>query len=321
MTGMRTCVLLLGAAALACSAHGGPDRLAPGDHTITLAHAGRPRAYIVHVPPDTSRPLPVVLSFHGGGGSAEGHARHVAFDRLADEEGFIVVTPYGTGPFRWRLLTWNAEDCCGYAREHDVDDVGFIRALLDDLAGRVRLDAARIYATGLSNGGMFSYRLAAEAADRIAAVAPVGGAVRIDSIRARRPVPILHIHSVDDPRALYEGGLAPPFPFTGERFDHVAVEAVLEDWVRHNGCPSEPTLVAEREGRSGTAGEGHSAETWLYAPCAAGTEIVLWKLRGPGHVWPGAPRLLPEALVGEPTEIIDANGIVWEFFERHALPD
>ncbi|HSG81189.1 MAG TPA: PHB depolymerase family esterase [Gemmatimonadota bacterium] len=296
------------------------QQLAPGDHTITLQHLGRERLYLVHIPPDTLRPLPVVLSLHGGGGHARGHAEHVRFEPLADSVGFIVVTPNGTGPWRWRLLTWNAGTCCGYAQSQEVNDVDFVRALLDDLATRTRVDESRIYATGFSNGGMMTYRLAEEAADRIAAFAPVGGVVLNDSIEVDRPVPLLHIHSVDDPRALYAGGLGPPFPLTNVQVEHVPVEDVLAQWAAHNGCSGAPRTMEVRRGEPGTLSARHRATRLVYSPCAGDGEITFWKLGGAGHVWPGAAQSLPVRLVGEPTHVIDANRVIWEFFQRHSLP-
>ena len=169
----------------------GPARaaLAPGDHRVTLQHGGRQRSYIVHVPPAAreGRPLPVVLNFHGGGGNAEAQQKYSRMDALADAEGFLVVYPDGTGRMADKLLTWNAGTCCAYSVTNNVDDVGFTLALLADLEARQPVDRRRVYATGLSNGAMMAWRLAVEASDRIAAIAPVAG--RRCSRWAGRPVP------------------------------------------------------------------------------------------------------------------------------------
>ena len=110
--------------------------------------------------------------------------------------------------------------------------MGFVLALLDDLAARTPVDRARIYATGLSNGSMMAYRLAAEASGRVAAVAGVAGAMTLPRFSPARPVPVMHIHSVDDGRALYDGGLGPAFPFTDTRVLHNSVDAMLGQWLR-----------------------------------------------------------------------------------------
>ena len=297
--------------------------LTPGNHNLSLHFGDRTRRFIVHMPPQVreGRPLPVVLSFHGGGGTARGTQEYTGTDSIADREGFIVVYPEGTGVLPRRLHTWNAGTCCGYARDHHVDDVGFVRALLDDLARRTPIDQRRVYATGLSNGGMMSYRLAAELGDRIAAIAPIAGGMVVDSIRSPRPVPIMHIHSVDDPRALYAGGVGPSFPFTNIRVVHPVMDSVIARWARFDGCPGTPVVGETIHGRSGSPSAGHTATPIRYAPCAGGSEIVLWKLTGAGHVWPGAGVQSWQKYVGPATDVIGADTLMWRFFQRFSLPE
>ncbi|MDP3909361.1 MAG: PHB depolymerase family esterase [Gemmatimonadales bacterium] len=297
-------------------------RLPPGNHDLALRVDGRTRRYIAHLPPHAraGAPLPVVIVLHGGGGSGRGMQPMVRTDGLADREGFIVVYPDGTGRWGRRLLTWNAGSCCGYARDRQVDDVGFIRALLDDLSRRTPVDTRRVYATGLSNGGMMAYRLGAEAGDRIAAIAPVSGGTVVDSLRSPRPIPILHIHSVDDPRALYGGGLGPPFPYTNARVMHPHMDSVIARWVAFDRCPREPNVGETVRGRPGTPAATHTATPHVYGPCAAGSEVVLLKLTGAGHVWPGAAEQSWQEHVGAATDVIDANTVIWRFFQRFSLP-
>jgi polyhydroxybutyrate depolymerase len=318
LTPARSFLALL--VALGCD----PASLAPGNHEMSLRVGDRSRRYIVHVPPQAreggGRPLAVVLSFHGGGGTGHGMQDYARTDALADREGFLVVYPDGTGRWGRRLLTWNAGSCCGYAHDHGVDDVAFVRALLDHLARHTPVDAGRIYATGLSNGAMMAYRLAAEAGDRVTAIAPVAGGLVVDSIRSPRPVPILHIHSVDDPRALYGGGLGPPFPFTNARVMHPKVDSVIARWVAFDRCPAAPAVGETVHGQSGSAAAAHTATPYTYAPCAGGSEVVLWKLTGAGHVWPGGNVQPWQEYVGPATDVIDANALMWRFFQRFTLP-
>ena len=292
----------------------GHAELAPGDHTFALMHQQRNRSYIVHVPRlSPSGPRAVVLNFHGGGGHAANQQSYSRMDATADREGFLAVYPNGTGHFGTRLLTWNAGTCCGSAQKENVDDVGFARVVIEDLSRRIPVNRSRIYATGLSNGAMMAYRLAVEASDLVAAIAPVAGS-QVIAFHPAQPLPIMHIHSVDDPRALYKGGLGPPFPFTNVQVLHPPVEQVISRWVAFNGCPSEPHAERMVHGAGKTA--AFTATRMVYAPCKDGTEVVLWKLTGSGHVWPGGQLDYLPRVLGPGTDVIDANTEMWKFFSR-----
>lgn len=287
--------------------------LPPGDYRFELEAGGRPRSYLVHLPPQAiSGPLPVVISLHGGGGNAQQHRQSSGMDSAADRDGYIAVYPNGSGRLAERLLTWNAGSCCAHVRTQGVDDVGFISALIDDLGRRATIDSRRIYIVGHSNGGMMAHRLGEELPERIAAIASVAGA-HMPAISSGRAVPVLHIHSVDDPRALYYGGLGTPFPLTGSRVLHPSVDATLSAWIQRNGCNS---TAFEREFRESG---GHTARLLVNGNCRDGTEVALWKLTGAGHGWPGA-RSNMEALLGPATKVIDANTEIWRFFSRFTLP-
>lgn len=295
----------------------GVQAIEPGDHEFSLSHGSRQRSYILHVPPQAlaGKRLAAVLNFHGGGGNAKAHQAYVRMDALADREGFFVVYPNGTGALKDKLLTWNAGTCCGPSVLEQVDDVGFVRALLDDLEQRAPLDAARVYATGLSNGAMMAYRLAAQMPERIAAIAPVAGSMVAREIYPGHSMPVMHIHSVDDPRALYLGGLGPPFPMTRTRVLHPPVEEGIARWVANDACAATPRQEAALRDE-----KGFTATRIVYAPCKGGAEVVLWKLTGSGHVWPGGERDYLVRLLGPSTAVIDANREMWRFFSRFTLP-
>jgi polyhydroxybutyrate depolymerase len=311
-------VLTLVFAALACARTATPEApLAAGDHVRRVAHGGRDRSYVLHVPPGAaaaSRPL--LLAFHGGGGNAAGFQRYAGLDPLADRDGWLVAYPNGT--HRWfdeRFLTWNAGDCCAYATEAGVDDVGFALAVIEDVARAApALDRRRVYATGHSNGAMMAYRLADEAPERIAAIAPVAAAPAHDPSAAGPPVPILHVHSADDPRALYAGGVT---EMRGREIRHRPVESELARRRAIARCPSEPKEL-ERRTRPAANGTLHTAVLLVWAPCAGGAEVRLWKLTGAGHGWPGADPVLPERRMGPRTDVVSAAEEIWRFLPRFA---
>lgn len=314
----RTALLVLLALSCAQSAPAPGARVGPGDHERSLTHDERERSYLLHVPAHAAAAeLPLVIAFHGGGGNARGFQRYAGLDALADRDGFLVAYPNGSSRhFSERLLTWNAGACCGFAAEAGIDDVGFALALIEDVARRAPLDRSRIYATGHSNGAMLSYRLAAEAADRVAAIAPVAGAMALETFAPVRAVPVLHIHSVDDPRALYAGGTTKSLR---RAIRHQPVEAELARWRAHDACPNAASELERRE-REAESGGVHRAILFAWAPCAEGSEVRLWTLSGAGHGWPGADTVLPARIMGPRTDVISAADEVWAFLRRFSLP-
>lgn len=312
---LRAALALVGAMLCAAASAAG---LAPGDHEFPVTHRQLARSYLVHVPPQAAAgaPLAVVVNFHGGGSNARVQKDYSRMDAAADRDGYVAVYPNGSSGFNGRFLTWNAGTCCGPAAAAQVDDVGFSLAVLDDLAARLPVDRARVYATGLSNGSMMAYRLAAEAPERIAAVAGVAGTMTLPAFAPRLPVPVLHVHSVDDERALYGGGLGPAFPFTNTRVLHQPVDDMIAQWLAHDACPREPQVATPVSGSEGAPDARHTATRFTYAPCRNGSEVVLWKLTGAGHVWPGGVMNYLPALLGPGTSVIDANAEMWRFFRR-----
>jgi polyhydroxybutyrate depolymerase len=256
-----------------------------------------------------------VLAFHGGGGNARQFQETSRIAELADQEGFLAIFPDGTGLIG--LHFWNAGNCCGRARLLNVDDVGFVAAVLDDLDGRASINTTRIYATGHSNGAMMSYRLAVELGNRLAAIAPVGGAMNLAEFRPVRAIPVLHIHSADDPRALYEGGEGPPFPGTNQTTVHRPVEEGLALWRGVNGCPATPVVVRELAGGATGPDAAHTATLRRWEPCMSGAPVELWRLTVAGHGWPGQVHgLLPDSLMGPSTAVLNAAEEIWNFVRR-----
>lgn len=271
---------------------------------------GRRRSYYVHRPAksDAATLLPVVIALHGATMTGPLMAAFTGLDAKADEAGFLAVYPDGTGGLQ--TYFWNAGNCCGPPARGGVDDVAFLRALIDDLARTHRIDPARIYATGLSNGAMMAYRLASELADRIAAIACVGGTMTAEIGRPARPVPLLHVHGTEDLFVPYGGGKGSK-SVTG--FEYESVDRTIAAWVRENGCSAEPTVEALPD----RAGDGTRVRRETYAGGRAGSEVVLVVVEGGGHTWPG--RDLGTNVLGKSTRNASANDLIWEFFRRHPL--
>lgn len=285
--------------------------LPAGDHQRTLFVEGRLRNYLVHIPESyaASNPTSVILALHGAGVNAAATIPMTGLNKKSDQAGFIVVYPDGTGfgPF----LTWNAGGVLGKQGEGLPDDVLFFSKVLDDLATRVNVDSKRVYATGLSNGGMMCYRLAAELSDRIAAIAPVAASQTKDFPLPERAVSVMHFHGTDD-NVVPPGGPSagtPPF------LTFKSVEATLQIWTTHNSCPAIPEIVDLIHLRPD---DSTRVQRWTYAPGREGSEVIYYRIQGGGHTWPGQNSIL--SLIGAVTYDIHANDLMWEFFQRHPLP-
>ena len=217
------------------------------------------------------------------------------------DRGFIVVYPEGTGRFAHRLLAWNAGHCCGRPMLDHVDDVGFIRALLDRLVDDLPVDPQRIYATGMSNGGMMTHRLGIELPDRFAAIAPVVATVFGDERLPASPVPALMVNGQRDASVPPAGG--PSGGRFSEHWDGTPTRPVLDQgafWAAANGCGATPVREA-----------GGSVTRWRY-PCAAGREVTVLLVGDNGHAWPGGRR--GSRLGDVPSATFDATEAIWAFF-------
>jgi polyhydroxybutyrate depolymerase len=227
------------------------------------------------------------------------------FNPLADEHYFLAVYPDGTGRLEDKVLTWNGGACCGYAQANNIDDVAFVRVLLQDLRQFTSMDEARLYATGISNGGIMSYRLACEAADLFAAVAPVSGTLNYAACSPSEPVPVLHIHGTADEHLPYDGGKGDESLTTT---DFASVADTIAFWVQADGC-----APIASESRAGSV--IHS----IYTDCAPGTGVELYTIVGGLHAWPGSDG--PGWPGGdEPSPDLEASEVIWEFFRAHPKP-
>lgn len=273
----------------------------------TMVVDGRTRTFIVHLPPhheSSDSLLPLVIGLHGTGGSALQFSQHYNFSKLADDAGFIAVYPNGVrSDGRIGIRTWNAGNCCDFAVRENIDDVRFIQELIAELTERYRVNPKRVYATGMSNGGMMAYRLAAEIPEQIAAIAPVSGTMVFDPPADQsRPVPVLHLHSVLDQIIPYHGGTNP----LGYYFP--PVDSVLNVWAGRNGCLPDARVTEEND--------NYMQMQWVDE---SGTPLIVhYTTQDGGHSWPGGQQVRPNA--APPSTAIDANKLIWDFFKQFNLP-
>jgi polyhydroxybutyrate depolymerase len=270
----------------------GPCSSAPsrGNLYVQMAVGGVPRSAIVHVPRHARRGarLPLVLAFHGAGRTGSFMASYSTLESLSDSQGFISVFPSAARPHRYWALA--EEDPGG------PQDLAFIEQLLDRAEAMTCVDASRVYATGISNGGGMTARLGCEMSSRLAAIAPVsGGYSSLDPCHPSRPVSVLEIHGTADKVVPYAG--KPP----GGRG---SVGGFLGQWTALDGCRGSPTR----------RGYGPSSMIFSWRHCADGTEVEHIKIYGGGHAWPGA-----EPPDRAPTAPISAARAVWNFFRGHSL--
>ena len=266
-----------------------------GAISASLESGGRSRAYLVHLPPSyrAGTPLPLVVVLHGGTESNSSVERLSGMSAKADQEHFIAVYPSGIG----RLPTWNAGNCCGPALKEKVDDIGFLRDLLEKLKRDYTIDAKRVYFTGISNGAMMSYRAACEMADQVAAIAPVEGALNVDCRPSAR-VSVIVFHGTADRLVPFQGG-STPFQIGPQRSDN-SVAGAIDFWVKRDGCAATPK-------------HEETAEVHIdkYSGCQDGAAVALYAIQGGHHMWPGV------RLSGND---VPATDLMWSFFAAHPKP-
>jgi polyhydroxybutyrate depolymerase len=262
----------------------------------SLQSGGLARTYHLYTPPDLAGTpaVPLVVVLHGGFGHGIGAERLYHWDAAARRHGFVVVYPDGIG------RSWNAGRCCGSASRRNVDDVGFLSALVQRLEDENRIDSHRVYVTGMSNGAMMAYRMACEAPFPIAAIGPVAGTLGVSCDRAR-PTSVLHIHGSADRNVPFAGGVGIGF----DRSERLAVPEALARWRELDRCAKPVTTTA---GVVATQRSG----------CAEGRVVELITITGAGHQWPGGERGTVQSILGMPLDApstaLDATETLWSFF-------
>lgn len=285
---------------------GGADQTA--DQTVVrLNHQGIDRSFVVHTPSgfDTSRRWPAVLVFHGGMGSGERLAGTVGMSEAADREGFLAVYPSS------ETDQWNDGRA---ATSSPVDDVGFVLAVLDKLERDFALDRNRVFAAGISNGGMFTQRLACEATGRFRAFGVVVANLPQDLSNRCNPAgraPMVFFVGTEDPLMPFQGGQIGRGRFAGAGGSVLSSDRTLDFWARANGCGA-----ASREALADSADDGTRVVRESFSGCNGA--LLLYEIQGGGHTWHGSDRRT-RRYEGTASREIDTTRAMLGFFQRHGL--
>lgn len=275
----------------------------------TLQSGGLARTYMVYTAGsyDGKRAVPLVLVLHGGGGKSVNMNKLTHFNDVADKEGFIIAYPDGISK------SW-ADGRDTRAGTKGVDDVGFLSGVIDAVSAKWKIDAARVYVTGISNGGFMTQRLACELSDKIAAAASVASTISkkiADQRVPTRPVPMLFIFGDKDPLVPIGGGEVK----IGAGGQILPLKEAVQKWVDQDGCISAPMITD----MPNLVEDGTYVTRTMYSPCDGKAEVVLYLIQGGGHTWPGGLQYLPPLVIGKTNRDIDASKVIWEFFKQHSL--
>jgi polyhydroxybutyrate depolymerase len=281
----------------------------------SIRYAGADRHYFIFAPSTVSpeKLLPLLMVFHGGGGNAEQVLQSSDLLQRAEKEGWILVSPAGSGRLP-QMLTWNVGFGFGYALERRTDDIGFVRNLIATLKSAYPIDPNRIFATGISNGGILCHMLAAHLSDQIAAIAPIvataagrakGQASWTVPPSPQHPVSVIAFNGALDRSIPLEGGWQKK-SWAHDPVEVWSVRQTTEFWVKHTKC--NPAAVVEKS----AAGQ---YERHVYQGGIGGSEVVQYVLLNQGHAWPGGKKGF--RLGDEPSSSLSANELMFEFFKSH----
>jgi len=304
------------AKSIACVSVRGRSTYKIESRCVNLQHGDETRTYRLYSPRTATKgPLPMLFVLHGGGGSGgamEGMALG-QFNRIADKHRVIVVYPDGMG------RSWNdgRSNLRSQAAQEGVDDVGFLRAVIADVASRLSVDRKRIYAAGISNGGLMAYRLACDAADTFAAVVAVAANLSAElasECRPSRSVSVAIINGTDDPIMPWIGGEIKVL--WNRRGAVLSAQETFERWIKLGDCALPLTHMPKNQDTDdGTSLVRHAARE-----CKDGGEVRLYEILGGGHTWPGGSPYLTERLVGKVSRELNASEETWSFVAHFSLP-
>lgn len=276
----------------------GTSSIPVGSTSYSLEIDGLRRTYHVYRPADLTGPAPLVVFLHGGYGSGTQAEQYYGWDQEAVAHGFLVLYPDGYD------RAWDTGGgCCGVPASKNIDDVAFITAAVAKIEAATPIDPHRLFATGISNGGIMDYRLACSTT-LFAAIGP-DSATELGSCDAPAPLSVIHVHGTADERIPYTGG-----PGSGSaRIDGPAVPAVVAGWRRIDDCAAPTSATSD-----------HGVITTSTAACAHGRTVELVTVAGAGHQWPGSPDrpVIQDALgLDAPFPDLNATDLIWSFFAAH----
>ncbi len=284
--------------------------------TKTIDHQGIKRTYHIYLPKGFSKnnPAPMVLALHGGGGIAskfEKHTTNGTLTQAADKRGVVLVFPQGKGK------QWNDGRKEIFRKKKKHDDVGFISKIIDKMINDYGIDEKRVYATGISNGGFMSVRLAIDLSDKIAAVAPVTAQLSkaLKDSSPEFPVSIMIVNGTDDPLVPFNGGEVKVFKFSRSRGEVLSASATIDHFIQFNNCDiqMERDVLPDKDPNDET-----TVVIENYANCKDETSVILVKVKGGGHTWPGGKQYLRPRIVGVVSKEINASEMILDFFLRHS---
>lgn len=281
--------------------------------TTDITYKAIHRSFLLHVPPNyhSDTPLPLVVVIHGAFSTGRQTEAETGFSGLADTEHFLVAYPEGIGLFGL-FQHWNAGYCCGKAADDHVNDVGFIAEVISSVRQKLAVDPTRIYMVGMSNGGMLTYRFAAERTGDLAAAAVVSAAIGSDAGTNAKPwrlhqpdkaLPIIGFHGLADDTIPVNGGISPRKQ--GKRLFSPLTDAI-DFWRTADGCGALPAETVTNHG---------SAKHLAWENCRDGSAVEYILLAGWGHQWP-VPRFTDQLGEDDPLWRFDATKQIWTFFSR-----
>jgi len=285
-----------------------PDK--PSEQTtINLTVDGRARNFIIYLPIgyNNAGKMPMIFSIHGGNGTAAGQIKLANFLPIADRDKVVLVFPSGIDK------NWN-DGRPTTPNQQGINDVSFFNQMCDYIIANYPVNGARIYATGISNGGFMSSRLGCELSNRIAAIAVDAATIEATTIAPScnpgRPVPAIYIHGTTDPLVPFVGGqMTAGGTAGGTILSHFQA---VDKWISINACSTAPTITDLPD----IANDGTTITQRIYSGGTNGSEVVSYVILNGGHTWPQGPQYLPEAIIGKTSQDMNACEVIWTFFKR-----